>query len=332
MAPGSDRPAARPDARRIDRWVPMLCLTGVIMLVSAITPAIKYTLLHSPVDFLELASVRIVIGFLFLAGITAWIDLRGLRAVSARHMVQLALLGMLGAGGYPIGAWGLAYTSVTHFAIIYSLLPTFTALISIGCKRDRANGSMISGLLLSWAGCLLAVTGSFSLAGSGLVFGDALILLFTLMMSCYLVLSPNLVKRLGVWTSNTIMFGTTSVLILAGETARGTALHTDMSGLVVGLLFFIGTATAAVFLLRSRALQSLTPAIVGAYHNLIPICTIGLAYLLLNESVTIFTILGAATVVAGTELVRRAPLVTAAERSVSDPLHPTVLSPGIMKR
>ena len=76
----------------------------------------------------------------------------------------------------------------------------------------------------------------------------------------------------------------------------------------------------------------MTPAIVGAYHNLIPICTIGLAYLLLNEPVTMFTILGAATVVAGTELVRRAPLVTAAGRSVSDPIQPCGLRPGTMKR
>lgn len=288
----------------------MLCLIGVIMLVSSITPAIKYTLQYSTVDFLELASVRIVIGFLFLAGITAWIDLRGLRALTVRQIVQLTLLGMLGAGGYPIGAWGLTYTSVTHFAIIYSLLPTFTALISIGCRRDRANVPMMSGLLLSWTGCLLAVTGGTSLSGIALGFGDALILLFTIMMSCYLVLSPGIVKRLGVWTSNTTMFGTTSVLILAGDATRGTPPHTEISGLVLGLLLFIGTATAGVFLLRSRALQSLTPAIVGAYHNLIPVCTIGLAYLLLNESVTTFTILGAAAVVAGTELVRRAQFLS----------------------
>ena len=36
-------------------------------------------------------------------------------------------------------------------------------------------------------------------------------------------------------------------------------------------MLFIEVGTASVFLLRSRSLQSLTPATVGAYHNFIPI-------------------------------------------------------------
>jgi drug/metabolite transporter (DMT)-like permease len=77
---------------------------------------------------------------------------------------------------------------------------------------------------------------------------------------------------------------------------------------VIGLLVFIGTATAGVFVLRSRALQSLSPSVVGAYHNLIPICTIGLASLWLGEAITVCTFVGALAVVAGTELIRRSPV------------------------
>ncbi len=303
-------PLPGPNAQRHVQWRPVLCLVGVILLVSSITPAIKYTFQHSTIDFLELASFRIVIGFLVLAGITSWVDLRGLRSLTRYQVLQLTLLGLLGVGAYPVGAYGLAYTSVTHFAIIYSLLPTFTTLISIGCRTDHANAVTISGLLVSWAGCLLAVTGGLSQSDMRLGSGDALALLFTLMMSCYLVLSPNLVKRFGVWTANTTMFGAVSFIILAGEAARGTAPHVVFPLTVMGLLLFIGSATAGVFLLRTRALQSLTPGVVGAYHNLIPVCTIGLAYLFLNESVTMTTLVGAAAVVAGTELVRRAPLMT----------------------
>lgn len=310
MPPQADRPASKTSPHAPGQLVPMLCLVGVIVLVSAITPAIKYTLQYGAVDSLELASSRVWIGFLFLAGITMWVDARGLRELTARHILHLTMLGMLGVGAYPIGAWGLTYTTVTHFAIIYSLLPTFTTLISIGCGKDRASVAIISGLLISWTGGLIAVTGGLSVPGMGVGVGDALILLFTFMMSCYLVLSPPIVKRVGVWTSNTTMFGAASLIILTGETVRDTAQHANLSFQVVGLLLFIGTATAAVFLLRSRALQSLSPAIVGAYHNLIPICTIGLAYLVLSESITIYTLLGAVAVIAGTEILRCAPFTT----------------------
>ena len=294
-------------AHPVSQLVPLLCLCGVIVLVSAITPAIKYTLQHSAVDFLDLAASRVAIGFLFLAGITVWFDLPGLRSLTTREVGKLTLLGLLGVGGYPIAAWGLVYTSVTHFAIIYSLLPTFTTLMSIARGKDHANVATVTGLLLSWAGCLLAVLASPTVSGMGWGVGDVLILLFTLMMSCYLVVSPNTIKQVGVWTANTTMFGTASLVILSGEAAHGTLPFRDLSDMVYGLLFFIDTATAGVFLLRSRALQSLSPAVVGAYHNLIPICTIGLAYVWLSEIVTVYTCLGAIAVVAGTELIRRAP-------------------------
>ena len=291
----------------VSQVIPILSLLGVIVLLSAITPAVKYTLQHSTIDFLELASSRIVIGSLFLAGITMWFDSQGLWALKARQLGKLTLLGLLGVGAYPIGAWGLVHASVTHYAIIYSLLPTFTTLISMARGKDQVNVAMMTGLLVSWAGCLLAVLNGASVPGMGWGAGDLLILLFTLMMSCYLVFSPGTIKRVGVWTANTTMFGTASLLILSGEAARGTVPSTGLSAWVVGLLLFIGMATAGVFVLRSRALQALSPAVVGSYHNLIPICTIGLAYLWLNESVTAYTLLGALAVIAGTELVRRAP-------------------------
>lgn len=294
-------------AHPVSQLLPLLCLCGVIVLVSAITPAIKYTLQHSAINFLELAASRIAIGFLLLAGITVWFDLQGLRSLTARDVGKLTLLGLLGVGGYPIAAWGLVYTSVTHFAMIYSLLPTFTTLMSIARGKDHANVATVTGLLISWAGCVLAVTAGPTIPGMGWGAGDILILLFTLMMSCYLVVSPSTIKRVGVWTANTTMFGTASLVILSGEVAQGAIPLSDLSALVCGLLLFIGTATAGVFLLRSRALQSLSPAVVGAYHNLIPICTIGLAYLWLSEAVTVYTWLGALAVVAGTELIRRAP-------------------------
>ena len=199
------------------------------------------------------------------------------------------------------------YTSVTHYALLYSLLPTITALLSMYRGKDRATTATGCGILLSWTGCTLAVSDGTDIQEIGFGFGDALVLLFTLMMSGYFVLSPNVVKQFGVWTSNTTMFGTSALLLLAGTAAGGMApQETDLSVEVAVLLLFIGMATAGVFLLRSRALQSLTPATVGAYHNLIPICTIGLAHFILGETVTTYTLLGGTAVVGGTELIRRA--------------------------
>jgi drug/metabolite transporter (DMT)-like permease len=102
------------------------------------------------------------------------------------------------------------------------------------------------------------------------------------------------------------MFGSSSLFLFVGSLEWSEPLQEDVSPLIMASMLYIGCATAAVFLLRYCSLQSLPPATVGTYHNLIPVCTILLAYLYLDEPLGVQTILGGAMVVAGAELVRRA--------------------------
>jgi drug/metabolite transporter (DMT)-like permease len=127
-----------------------------------------------------------------------------------------------------------------------------------------------------------------------------------MMMSAHIVLSSGIVKRFGVMVSNTVMFGSSSLLLFLGSLEWSEPLHEEVSPLIMASIIYIGCATAAVFLLRYRSLQSLPPATVGTYHNLIPVCTVLMAYGYLGEPLGVQTILGGAMVVAGAELVRRA--------------------------
>jgi len=58
--------------------------------------------------------------------------------------------------------------------------------------------------------------------------------------------------------------------------------------------------------------------VLGAYHNLIPVWTIGIAHLSLGEPLTVQTIFGARSLLLGTELVvedRCGPLVLRTQAS-----------------
>ena len=46
--------------------VPLFCLVGVVLLLSSVTPVIKYVFQHSHLHPIRLASFRVMIGFLFL--------------------------------------------------------------------------------------------------------------------------------------------------------------------------------------------------------------------------------------------------------------------------
>ena len=287
--------------------LPMLCLLGVVALLSSITPTVKYVYQHSGLNFLDVASGRIVIGFLFLAAITASLDWRGLRALRLSECTQLGTVGALGVGSYAVAAWGLMHTSVTHYALVYSLLPTFTALFSWGLGKDRPSLFSLLGILLSWIGCVIALFPGFEAGTIGFGMGDAFVLLFTAMMAAHIVLSAPIVRRHGLLTANTAMFGTSALLVSGCSVAWGSTVpHVDVSWDVWGAVFFIGLGTAGVFLLRCQSLKTLTPATVGAYHNLIPIATIILAHVSLDEPLTTQTMIGACAVVLGTEVVRRA--------------------------
>ena len=292
--------------------VPILCLLGVVALLSSITPTLKYVLHNSGLTFFSIASGRIIIGFIFLAATTVCVDWRGLRALDVGEGTRLGALGLLGVGSYVVAACGLMYTNVTHYALIYSLLPTFTALFSWGLARERLSFFSVLGILLSWTGCLVAL--AHNNRGVGMTefgFGDFLVFLFTLMMATHLVLSMHIVRRHGVLTATTAMFATSAVLVSGCTVAwGGPEAPIDLAWTVWSAVLFIGLGTAVVFLLRCRSLQSLTPATVGAYHNLIPICTICVAHLSLGEPLVPQTIIGALAVMVGTELVRRAPSLT----------------------
>lgn len=309
MLPLPDRAQAESSSSHA---APVLCLLGVVALLSSITPAMKYLFQHSSLSFQSIASGRIVIGFLFLAAMTACFDWRGLRSLSMADGARLGILGLLGVGSYVVAAYGLLYTNVTHYALIYSLLPTFTAFFSCCFGKDRLTGFGTFGIAVSWAGCVLALVPNLQGGTLEFHFGDPVVLLFTIMMAAHLVFSIHVVRRHGILTANTIMFGITTVFISGCTVAYGQpASPLDLSWTVWGGLLFVGLATAGVFLLRCRSLQSLSPATVGAYHNLIPICTIAIAHLSLGEPLTVQTMIGALAVLFGTELVRRKPALSA---------------------
>lgn len=287
-------------------FVPLACLLGVVLLLSSVTLVIKYVFQHSGVHPIGLAWFRVMIGFLLLFAITLFWDRRGLLLLGTADVLQLGLVGFLGVFSYAISAWGLMYSSVIHYALIYGLLPSCTATLSVLLGKDQMSLFKVVGIVLSLVGCGVAVCHGASNLEANFQFGDVFVLLFTIMMSAHIVLSSGIVKRFGVMVSNTVMFGSSALLLFLGSLGWSEPLPEEVSPLIMASVVYIGCATAAVFLLRYRSLQSLSPATVGTYHNLIPVCTVLLAYMYLGEPIATQTILGGALVVAGAELVRRA--------------------------
>jgi len=295
--------------------VPFVCLLGVVLLLSTITLSVKYVFQHSGVQPIELAWFRVMIGFALLCSVTLVWDRRGLLSLAGSEILLLVAVGFLGVFSYAMTAYGLMHTSVTHYALIYNLLPSSTTTLSAMMGKDQMTPVKLIGIVLSLFGCVVAVSDGARPAEAAFRFGDMFVLLFTVMMSSHIVFSAGIVRRFGSMVSNTVMFGGSAGILSVVSWPVTDRTFESLSPLLIGGMMYIGLATAAVFLLRYRSLQSLSPGTVGIYHNFVPVSTVLLAYFCLGEPLGWPTMIGGIAVVAGAELVRRAQL-------------PAFLSPG----
>lgn len=286
---------------------PYVCLLLVIGLLASVTPVMKAAFTMDQVDPMTVAALRTIIPFAVLFPIAACRKSGALMSLNRRDFKELSALGVLGIGSYLVAATGLSYTTVTHYVLIYSLLPGCTAILMAVLKHRRLTTLTIAGIALSFLGCIVAVTtkGAQEIGSMGAV-GDALVLLFTMMLALHLVASRQITKRVGTLTAHTVMFGSTSLVMIGAAWSGIEPGHAALSLSTWIALSYIGLATAAVFLLRAHALKTLPPTTVASFHNLVPVCTLVIADLWLGEPLQGATLVGAAIILIGLEVLRRA--------------------------
>jgi drug/metabolite transporter (DMT)-like permease len=291
-------------AEQTSETTPLLYVTTAVLMLSTVSPVTKVLLQDGDLSPFNLAYFRVLIAFVCLFIVTMASSWHGLLNLTVKDVAQMALLGILGVGlAYGLASWALVHTSVSHYCFIYSLHPTLTALLSLLLGKERASVVKIAGIALAFFGCLFALPDWMFDQEVG--FGDLLVLLFTLSAATCVVLSTGVVKRHGATVTTTVMFGSSVAFLMLGALFREVpwGFHVGFSS---GLLIaYIGVATAVVFFLRNLSLRFLTPATVGAFHNLVPAFGILIAYLFLDEPITPPMLVGGAVVLAGVELVRR---------------------------
>jgi drug/metabolite transporter (DMT)-like permease len=177
-------------------------------------------------------------------------------------------------------------------------------------RTEEVRPFKVLGILISLLGCVIAISEGVQDVGISVGIGDGLVLLLTMMMAAYMVLSAGIANHLRALPANTLMFGSSSLILsllvvsLGALGWPGPPLE-RITPLIILLVVYVGVATATVFLLRYLSLRSLPPITVGVYHNLVPVCTILLACLSLGEEVGSYTIVGGVGIIAGAEVVRR---------------------------
>ena len=222
-----------------------------------------------------------------------------------------ALLGFLGISFHQwLQSNGLQTAQATTTAWIISTSPAFIAILGWMVLKEKLNLVQSLGIVLAMIGVLAVVSkGDFSsiAAGNFGTYGDFLILISSVNWAVFSILSRHGLKnhpstRMTFWVM-TLGWLFTSVTFIAGRNYTELAqldYRSWMAMIYLGV-FTTGLAYIAWF----DALSQLPAAQTGAFLFIEPLTSMAVASVVLNEKITLVSVLGGVVILFGIWMVNR---------------------------
>jgi drug/metabolite transporter (DMT)-like permease len=289
-----------------DYW--LLLLANVVYATSYV--ATRLTLDDVPPATLGL--LRLAIGSLVLVPLAR--RARAVAGLSGAERWSVAWMGILGFGAaFALSHWGIARSTATNAALLIIVEPVSLVLLSpliLGERLDR-RGSV--GAVLALVGVLLVVVNGIPGITRELApywRGDLLLVLSGLAYASYTLLGRAVLTRHPALpiTARSIVWGTVSLLPLAGAEWQQGLRPVWSPSAVAGTLYLAVVITALAYLLWNYALERVEAPRAAVFLCVQPIVGALLGAALLGEPVTVFTTAGGILIVAGVILAAGQPV------------------------
>jgi len=303
-------------ARRLFVTGLLLAIAGsVLFSAKAIVVKLAY---RYGVDATTLIALRMVFSMPFFIVAYIWSS-RGAAPLAPADHARLVLIGLLGyyAASY-LDFLGLQYVSAALERLILYLGPTLVLLMSAVFLGKRFSRADLTALVLAYGGILLVFVHDVSLEGDGIALGAALVFASAVCYAIYLVMSGELVRRLGairltsyaMCVSSVAVFATFAALNPLGSLRQPAPVYwlSLFNGVMCTVLPVFATMLAVE---RIGAGRTSLAAMVG------PVSTIGLAYIFLGETISGWQLAGTALVLAGIYVLSRPAIAAAAAAKAS---------------
>lgn len=228
-----------------------------------------------------LAMMRMLGGALFFQSLMRARGAKEVAITRADHL-RLAGLSVLGiALNQTLFLIGLRWTTPFSVSLLGATIPVFTAVLAVLFGKETRSGRVVIGLVL-------ALSGVLSLIGVGsLDPGAMLVALNSLSYSAYVVLSRDVVLRVGalrsvtwIFTYAALMFAPIGIAPMVAQVQH----FTGRGAILVGYIVIMPTIVA--YLLNAWALARSSATLVTVYIYLQPLIAATLAYVQLGHGVT----------------------------------------------
>lgn len=258
----------------------------------------------------QIFTIRFVIAYVLMCAFSLVRD-RHHRWVSDTPSDELvmAMLGLTGGSLYFLAEnEALRFTTATNTSLIVCSCPLFAALvIGMFYKSERYSRTQTAGTLLALAGMAVVVmNGHFVLRLSPL--GDALAFGACFSWAVYSLLMKRVMGRYSSMfiTRKVFFYGIVTILpyyiLEPGWPPLDMLMQPDVA---TNLLFLGSVASMACYLMWSWCMKGLGAVSCTNFVYFNPLTTIAAAWLILDEQVTIFFLLGSLLIISGMYLLNR---------------------------
>ncbi|MDD2915135.1 MAG: DMT family transporter [Gallionella sp.] len=253
------------------------------------------------VDAVTLLALRMVFSVPFFIGVALWVKRQHAEPLNAHDRMLVLGLGLI---GYYCSSFldflGLQYISAGLERLILFLYPTMTVLLAALLYQRAIGRKVIAAMALSYAGIALVFMHDIGVKEGSVVLGAALVFASTLSYSIYLVGAGHTIARIGSmrFTAYAMLVASVASLLQFVVLRPMSALDLPLRVYEFSIAMAIFSTVLPVFLLSFaiRRIGSGSASLIGTVG---PVSTIYMAYLFLNESISLLQIAGSSLVLVG---------------------------------
>lgn len=257
------------------------------------------------VDAVTLLALRMAFSVPFFVGVALWTRRQHADPLSPPDRMLVVGLGLI---GYYLSSFldflGLQYISAGLERLILFLYPTMTVVLSALVYKRAIGRSVMAALVVCYAGIALVFFHDLGTLQGGIVLGASLVFASTLSYSVYLVGAGHAIARIGAarFTAYAMIVATLASLLQFVFTHPLDALAVPLRVYELALAMAIFSTVLPVFLL-SLAIRRIGSGRASLLGSIGPVSTILMAYVFLQETISLLQIAGSALVLAGVLLV-----------------------------
>lgn len=245
-------------------------------------------------------------------------------AIDASDVPILCCIGLIGITGYQTTfAAAVHLTSTANAAVLFSLSPIFSMILSKIAGRDNPRLSNWFGVLIAFIGGVVLVLGSGrELAiGASHVTGDILMLIAALLWALSAFISEKALKKYGGLkvTAWSLPAGIVGLLLFSAGELTSVSFDGAPISAWLSLAFAIAGATVIGVVLFYDAIPHLGARKVMAYMYLVPVIAIFMSSIVLGAGLSVQQIAGISMSLLGVYLARHRSPIEATE-TIQHPL------------